>query len=162
MDARNAQGTEMQTGPHVFSESALLPAPPLRVYAVLADYRDAHRRILPSPPFVSLEVLEGGTGAGTVIRVGMRVLGRMQTYRAVVTEPEPGRTLVETNENGYITTFTVEPVDDGRSQVTISTQLTGRGGIAGAAERWLVPRLLRPVYVRELAQLAAVAADGKQ
>jgi hypothetical protein len=152
----------MLTEPHVFSESSLIPAPALRVYETLADYRDGHRRILPRPPFVSLDVLEGGTGDGTVIRVAMRVLGRTQTYLAVVTEPEPGRTLVETNENGYITTFTVDPSDDGRSHVTISTQLTARGGIAGALERWLVPRLLRPVYVRELEQLAVVAADGAQ
>ena len=52
-----------------------------------------HPQILPKPPFVSLEVEKGGIGAGTVIRIAMRVLGRLQTFGAVITEPEPGRVL---------------------------------------------------------------------
>jgi hypothetical protein len=98
-------------------------------------------------------------GAGTVILTHMRVLGRLQTFRAVVTEPEPGRVLVETTDTGYITSFTVEPRADGQqAYVTIATEMTPRAGIAGAIERWLIPRLLRPAYVKELDQLAAVAA----
>jgi hypothetical protein len=140
-----------------FSASALIQAPPRDVYDVIADYREGHPSILPKPPFVSLEVEEGGRGAGTVILVRMRVLGRDDSYRAVVSEPEPGRVLVETNDNGTITTFTVEPRAEGRhSHVTFHTELT-RGGVRGALERWLLPRLMRPVYRRELAQLAAVA-----
>ncbi len=80
-------------------------------------------------------------------------------FRAVITEPEPGRVLVETNDNGYVTTFTVEPRADGQqAYVTIATEMAGRAGILGALERWLASRLLRPVYVKELEQLAAVAA----
>lgn len=141
------------------SASALIPARPQDVYAIIADYRGGHARIVPRPPFVSLDVEQGGTGAGTVIRVGMRVMGRLVSYRAVVGEPEPGRVLAETNENGYVTTFTVDPEADGRhSRVTISTE-TGRGGVPGALERWLLARLLLPVYVRELELLAEVAAE---
>ncbi|HEX7239544.1 MAG TPA: SRPBCC family protein [Longimicrobiaceae bacterium] len=114
---------------------------------------------MPRPPFVSLDVEEGGTGAGTRIRVGIRLLGRPVTYRAVVGEPEPGRVLAETNDNGYVTTFTVDPEADGRhARVTISTE-TGRAGMLGALEKWLLARLLLPVYVRELELLAAVAAE---
>jgi hypothetical protein len=143
---------------HQFSASALIPAPPQDVYAIIADYHHGHPQILPKPPFVSLTVEQGGTGSGTVIRVQMRVLGQLQTFRAVVTEPEPGRVLVETNDTGYVTTFTVEPRADGQhAYVTIATEMTGRAGIVGALERWFVPRLLRPVYVKELGQLAAVA-----
>ncbi len=142
-----------------FSAAALIPAPPQDVYAIIADYHHGHPQILPKPPFVSLAVEQGGMGAGMVIRVHMRVLGQLQTFRAVITEPEPGRVLVETNDNGYITTFTVEPRADGQqAYVTIATEMTGRAGIVGALERWFVPRLMRPVYVKELAQLAAVAA----
>ena len=142
-----------------FSASALIHAPPQKIYAIIADYRQGHPQILPKPPFVSLAVEQGGIGSGTVIRVHIRVLGQLQMFRAVVTEPEPGRVLVETNDNGYVTTFTVEPRADGQdAYVTIATELTGRTGMLGALERWFVTRLLRPVYIKELEQLAAVVA----
>lgn len=147
--------------PHRFSASALIQAPAQDLYAIIADYHQGHPQILPKPPFVSLAVEEGGTGAGTIIRIQMRVLGQLQTFRAVITEPEPGRVLVETNDTGYVTTFTVEPRAEGQhAQVTIATEITGRTGLLGALERWFVTRLLRPVYVRELEQLAAVAGAG--
>ena len=142
-----------------FSASALIDAPPQDIYAIIADYRHGHPQILPRPPFVSLAVEQGGTGSGTVIRVQMRVLGQLQAFRSVVTEPEPGRVLVETNDNGYVTTFTVEPRADGQhAYVTIETEIAGRSGALAAVERQLVSWLLRPVYVRELGQLAAAAA----
>ncbi len=140
--------------PHRFAASALIAAPPSVVYEVIADYREGHPRILPRPPFVSLDVERGGRGEGTVILVRMRVLGRSSWFRATVSEPEPGRVLVETNDNGMTTTFTVEPRDDGRhSFVTFTTEMS-RGGLAGAIKRWLIPHIMRPVYERELAQLA--------
>ena len=43
------------------------------------------------------------------------------------------------------------------AHVTIATELNGRAGVLGALERWFVARLLRPVYVEELALLAKVA-----
>lgn len=139
--------------------SALIPAPPHVLYAIIADYNQEHPKILPKPLFVSLDVEQGGTGSGTTIRVSMRVLGRLQTFRAVVTEPEPGCVLVETNDNGYATTFTVEPRADGQHAfVTIATERIEGSGMLGAVEDWFMTRLLRPVYVKELAQLAAVAA----
>jgi hypothetical protein len=146
---------------HRFFASALIQAPARELYAIIADYHHGHPQILPQPPFVSLAVEQGGVGAGTVIQVEMRVLGRRQTFRAVVTEPEPGRVLVETNDIGYVTTFTVDPRAEGRqAYVTIATELTGRAGLLGTLERWFVTRLMRPVYVKELEQLAAVAAKG--
>lgn len=145
--------------PFEFSGSALIHAPPEQVYAIIADYHDGHTRIIPRPPFVSLEVEEGGTGSGTRIRVGIRVLGKVVHYRAVVSEPDPGRVLVETNDNGYETSFTVEPRADGQhSHVTIATAMPWRGGIGGALERWLMPRLFRPMFIRELKLLDQVAS----
>lgn len=144
---------------HRFSASAVIQAAPQILYDIIADYHHGHPQILPKPPFVSLVVEQGGSGAGTVIRVQMRALGQLQTFRAVITEPEPGRVLVETTDTGYVTTFTVEPHGDGKqARVTIATEMTGRTGVVGALERWFAPRLLRPVYVRELEQLAALAA----
>jgi hypothetical protein len=88
----------------------------------------------------------------------MKLMGRIQSFRSAITEPEPGRVLVETVLNsGAITTFTVEPREDGASaQVTISTDTKVREGIAGKIEGWMTTRLLRPIYVKELEQLAAV------
>lgn len=144
--------------PYRFSASALIPAPAQDLYAIIADYHEGHPQILPKPPFVSLAVEQGGRGSGTVILVHMRVLGRLQSFRSVITEPEPGRVLVETNDNGYVTTFTVEPRADGQqAYVTIATEMPGRSGVLGALEHWLVTWLLRPVYAKELEQLAAVA-----
>jgi hypothetical protein len=53
----------------------------------------------------------------------------------------------------------IEPRADGQhAYVTIATEITGRAGVLGALERWFVTWLLRPVYVKELGLLAAVAA----
>ena len=140
-----------------YAASATIEAPPRRLYAVLADYHDGHARILPRPPFTGLEVEAGGTGAGTVLRVHMRVMGRARSFRSVVSEPEPGRVLVETNDTGYVTTFTVDPLGPGdRSRVTIATEKEGRGGPAGLAVRWIMGRILRPIFARELERLAEV------
>ena len=144
-----------------FSVSALIPAPPARVCGIIADYHHGHPRILPKPAFESLVVEQGGLGAGTVIRVQMRLLGQRQAFRATVTEPEPGRVLVETNHTGYITTFTVVPRANGEhAQVTFSTKIPAKPGVLAIFERWLVRQLLRPVYRKELALLAKVAADA--
>jgi hypothetical protein len=148
--------------PTPFSASALIPAPAPELYAILSDYREGHPRILPRPPFATLQVEEGGVGDGTVIRVGMKILGREQVFRAVITEPEPGRVLRETNEDGYETTFTLDPQDDGHhTRVTITTvasQARGKG-FRGLTEGWFVRRLLTPVYRRELELLATVATE---
>lgn len=140
------------------SVSATIDAPAPVLYGVIADYRGGHQEILPRPPFVSLDVEEGGTGAGTVMRVAMRFFGRTETFRSVVSEPEPGRVLVETNDTGYVTTFTVEPRGDGdgRTEVTISTDMSRLSGLRGALERRVARRLLPPVYRRELELLAEV------
>ena len=141
-----------------FSATALIQAPAQVVYDIIADYRAGHPSILPKPPFVSLAVERGGRGAGTVIRVQMRTLGRPVSYSAVVTEPEPGRVLVETNDNGYVSSFTVESVAARSTNVTISTAVTRRSRLVAALECWFLSRLLRPAYLRELDLLASVAS----
>jgi hypothetical protein len=143
------------------SAAALISARPEQAYAVIADYHDGHPRILPRPPFVSLQVEEGGIGAGTVIRAQMRVLGRVQTFRAAIAEPEPGRVLTETDlDTGMVTTFTVDPRRDGRNaHVTITTDMEIRDGILGTLQGWFTTRFLRPAYEEELVLLAGVAAE---
>jgi hypothetical protein len=132
------------------------------VYRILADYREGHPSILPPDYFRDLRVEEGGTGAGTRIAVDMRVFGSTRSFRASVSEPEPGRRLVETDvASGVATSFLVEPADrEGSSRVTIATRYR-RAGLAGWIERWLAPRFLRRVYAAELALLADRAAGAR-
>lgn len=144
---------------HIIAATAVIPARPDRVYSLISNYNDGHQRILPKQ-FSNLTVEQGGVGAGTVIRFQMSVFGKKQTYRAAITEPEPGRILVETNldSNGAVTTFTVNPGHaPADSNVTISTELPVRSGFLGRIERTLTTLLLRPLYVQELQNLARVA-----
>jgi hypothetical protein len=88
-------------------------------------------------------------------------LGRTVAYRAEVSEPEPGRVLVERNVAGTdsVTTFIVEPGDaPNTSTVTIRTDIVARPGIGGAIERWLTSRVLPPIYSEEMRLLEAAAA----
>lgn len=144
---------------HVVSASAVIPARRERVYSLISNYNDGHPRILPKQ-FTSLVVEQGGIGGGTIIRFQMSVFGRKQTFRAAVTEPDPGRVLVETylDSNGAVTTFTVDPGGaPADSRVTISTELPVRGGFLGKIEKALSTILLRPIYAKELENLARVA-----
>ncbi len=43
-------------------------------------------------------------------------------------------------------------------QVTISTETKVRDGVLGVLEGWLTTQLLRPICLKELGQLAALAA----
>ncbi|MCL4300686.1 MAG: SRPBCC family protein [Anaerolineae bacterium] len=143
------------------TESALIKAPAELVYNIIADYHNGHPYILPKPYFLNLEVEQGGVGEGTIIRFQMQVLGKTETFRATVTEPEPGRVLVESNQpQGSVTTFTVDPVEGGQSaQVTFATELPDRGGLPGLLERFLTRLMLPRIYRKELAQLEAVAQE---
>lgn len=144
---------------HHFSASAVIPAPAKHIYEIIADYHSGHPSILPKPYFVSLAVEKGGVGAGTVINFQMRLMGQLQNFHAEISEPEPGRVLVETYAGtGTVTRFIVDPRDDGQSaQVTIKTDTKVRNGVLGTVEGWLTTQLLRPIYVKELEQLANVA-----
>lgn len=144
---------------HVVSASAVIPARRERIYSLIANYNDGHPRILPKE-FTSLVVEQGGVGAGTIIRFQMSLLGKKQSFRAAITEPEPGRVLVETDldTNGAVTTFTVNPGGaPADSHVTISTELPVRAGVLGNIEKRVMTLLLRPIYVKELENLARVA-----
>ena len=148
---------------HTVSASKLISAPARKVYDIIADYRDGHPRILPKPYFVSIHVEEGGYGAGTVIDFQMQLMGRIQSFHSTITEPEPGRILVETDRNtGAVTTFAVDPRSDGeKAFVTIATTAIVPDGVAGKIQGWLTNRLLRPIYEKELDQLAVVAKEHR-
>ena len=146
---------------HSVSASKLISAPSHRVYDLIADYRSGHPRILPKPYFVSLDVEQGGYGAETIIDFQMKLMGRIQSFHSRITEPKPGSILVETDMNtGSVTTFTVDPRSNGQEAfVTISTTTEVANGILGKIQGWLTTQLLRPIYLKELDQLAAVAKE---
>ncbi len=127
------------------------------VYACLADYARHHRvgGFLP-PAFQSLEVLQGGAGAGTRIRLRSRLGGITRTMVQTITEPEPGRVLVEAGD-GVVTRFTVDPEGDG-CRVRIDAQIEARG-LAGWFTRRFAPGLLLPLYADELRRLEQYARD---
>jgi Polyketide cyclase / dehydrase and lipid transport len=144
---------------HVLA-SARIEAAPARVYAVIADYRHGRRRIL-AAAFCNLAVERGGVGAGTVVRFETRRGGRTRPLRAAVTEPEPGRVLVETHLEGPMaaTSFTVEPAESGAaSKVTVAAALATNGGPLGMIERFLATRRLRKRYEEELRRLTDLVA----
>ena len=142
--------------------STLVHAPAERVYGIIADYQNGHQRILPRPPFVGLKVEQGGVGAGTVVNFQMKIMGQTRSFRSTISEPEPGKVLVETDPvAGTVTTFTVEPREGGQAAlVTIETDTPVRAGLAGRIEGWMAARLLKPVYEKELKLLEAIAHEN--
>lgn len=141
------------------SAAQVVDARPDVVYHILSDYRTHHPRILPKPAFQSLVVEKGGVGAGTVIKVGMKVGGRIHSFRMDVSEPQPGRVLAERDvDSGAVTTFTVTPQDGGaRAHVEIATEWPRKRGLKGFIERIVNPMVVKPLYRKELAQLADYA-----
>jgi hypothetical protein len=129
---------------------------PQVAYHCLADYREHHRPegFLP-PAFSAFEVQRGGLGAGTeaswTVDLGS---GRTRRMSAVITEPEPGRRLVETGD-GVVTTFTVAP-SDGGCVVRFDT-VFDEPGLSGVLLRLFIGRMLGPLYADELARLDAYA-----
>lgn len=132
---------------HRISAPARINAPAEKIYPLLADDHDGHPRIMPSPPFGFLNVEQGGVGEGTIISFSMRLMGRTRVARAQVTEPEPGRVLVETYaDTGAVASFTVEPDGESpRTRVTITTEVETHRGPLGVLVRLLLTRSLRPV-----------------
>jgi hypothetical protein len=140
---------------HVSAEGAV-GAPPDAVYRYLADMRTHHPKFLP-PAFSDFRVESGGVGAGTIIGYTLTAGGRTRQYRAQVAEPEPGRTLTESDMNSSaVTTFTVTP-EGAASRVKIATTWQGAGGIGGFFERLFAPRVLRGIYEDELRRLDTYA-----
>ena len=141
----------------IAAASRMIKAPAEQVYKIIADYRNTHLHILPKAYFLSLDVEKGGVGAGTIINFSMRILGRVQDFRSLITEPQSGRLLVETDIRSETpTAFQVMPVDDASlTRVTITTELRGRSLI----EALLAKPMLEKIYRQELELLARLAED---
>lgn len=141
-----------------FAAERLLHAPADVVYHCLADYREHHRTLetggfLP-PAFTRLDVLQGGVGAGTVIRFTATVGGRSVTRTQQVSEPEPGRVLVESGD-GEGSVFTIQP-EGSATRLRIETTLNAPG-FEGLLMRWFGARLMEPLYAEEMSRLEQYA-----
>lgn len=142
------------------SASKVIDASAELLYDIIADYHDGHPAILPTRYFSDLKVVKGGVGVGTVIEFVVTVMGQKTDFVLEVTEAQPPTLLVEKEKaQGITTSFTLEPINDGRTRVTIETQAQGKAGLQGWIEKWLSPRVLRNIYCEELDQLAQVAAS---
>ena len=147
---------------HYHAEASdIINAPPEDVYAIIADYHEGHPAILPARYFTDLNVTEGGQGEGTAVTVHMNVFGAKALFDMVVSEPEPGRVLVEEDKSaGVVTTFTLEPIDGGKqTRLTISTDARASSGLRGLIEKLVNPVISRKIYREELQQLAQIVQD---
>jgi uncharacterized protein YndB with AHSA1/START domain len=137
------------------SAQRTIDAPADVVYGYLADMSQ-HPKFLP-PAFSDFQVVEGGVGAGTVTTFSATAGGRTRRYRMNVTEPAPGRTLVESDANSsLVTTFNVEP-QGSKSLVSIHTSWDGAGGIGGFFEKTFAPGAMKKLYLDELDRLNTYA-----
>ncbi len=140
--------------------SQVINARPADIYAVLSDYHVGHPAIVPKPYFSALTIEQGGQGAGTVIRFTVTIYGQTRHYHEVVSEPEPGRVLVETDtDSGLVTTFTVDPLNGGKqTRLTIATDFESSPGIMGLMEKLTTPPVMRRIYRQELKLIAEYVA----
>ena len=136
------------------------------IWDILTDYQNKHPHILPKQYFTELFVEKGGKGAGTEIRVAMKVMGAKRVFYMVVSEPEPGRVMVETDKaTGQETTFTVYPLAEGnQSRVTITTGFQPGAGLTGFFEKLFTTPVIKRIFKKQLQQLASyaksLAVDG--
>lgn len=138
-------------------QEGTVDAPADLTYRLIAD-DEHHRHFLPDG-FSDFEVLEGGSGAGTVHRFKVTAGGRTREYTMRVDEPEPGRLITETDQgSSLVTRFTVTPTGE-TCRVRITTTWDGAGGIGGIFERLFAPRVMRGMYADELARLDRYARE---
>jgi Polyketide cyclase / dehydrase and lipid transport len=138
-----------------FAAERRMDVAPDIVYHCIADYQEHHRPggFLP-PSFSDFAIIRGGVGAGSELTWVVEAGGNKRTINAVVSEPQPGRVLVETSP-AIVTRFTVEPADGG-SLVRFDTVID-EGGLKGVMNRLFAPRLLVPIYRDELERLEEYA-----
>jgi hypothetical protein len=143
--------------------SAVLQARPETIWQVITDYQNAHRAILPKPYFKDMVVEQGGIGAGTIIHTTMTVWGQHYSFHQLVSEPEPGRVLVETDmATGQYSSFTLDALNGGQqTRVTITSVFPREAGIQGWLQSLMQPAITRHIYKKELQNLALYLADPK-
>jgi hypothetical protein len=93
----------------------------------------------------------------------MNMFGSKSVINMVVTEPEPGRTIMEEDAAlGLKTWFIHDAVENGqKTRVTLRTEARQSKGVQGWIERLVMGPALRSVYKKELANVEAYLAAKK-
>jgi hypothetical protein len=142
--------------------SAVIDAQPEEIYVVIADYRNGHPRIMPEEYLRGLEVEAGGYGAGTIIRFRVHSFGMDHPARSIISEPESGRVLVETEMmTNIITTYTLTPLSDGKTRLQIASEWQISRNPFVALQQALYPRLMRAMDAKELELISAFMSGKK-
>lgn len=132
----------------------VIARPPADVYAALADYEGRHRTIMPAA-YHDYTVERGGQGDGTVVRWTLYVGNHRRPYRMQVSEPQPGRLLVERDaESTMSTQWDVQP-EGAASRVRVTSSWLQRAkGFPAFFERTFAPRSLSRLHAEMLRRLA--------
>ena len=138
----------------VARSTATIQAPPERVLELLRDYRDARPRLL-TDNYSAYQVVEGGSGDGTVIAYHFAAGGRERDYRLRVSE-DPGAIRESDELSSFQNTWTVVRAQSG-SAVTLESSWNGAGGIGGIFEGLFAPMGLRRIQASVLNRLVEQA-----
>jgi hypothetical protein len=134
------------------SASRQLTAAPDQVIALLRDYRNQRKALLPAQ-YTAYRVEAGGTGSGTVIGYHFAAGGRERDYRLRVEESDG--VLREKDElSSFVSTWTVTPSGTG-STVTLECVWDGAGGIGGFFEGVFAPLGMKRIFGEILTRLEA-------
>jgi hypothetical protein len=133
------------------SSTVLINAEPDTVFAAVADYNVVRPNIL-SPQYSEYEVLQGGVGAGTVVK--WKLQATKSRSRVVQSNVDiAGHTVIEKDANSsMVTNWTVAPAGPG-SSVSVKTSWKGAGGIGGFFEKTFAPLGLKKIQAQVLENL---------
>lgn len=138
----------------IVSESAIIHASSDVVYRILADYHEGHQAIIPRKYLKEVTVTQGGFGAGTEFELISNIMGRTYHNTMRVTEPEIGHVLIESDtKSDMASVFTLEPLRDEMTRVTISSKFPKSPGLKGWIEERTIPSIFMKVYREELNNL---------
>lgn len=124
---------------------------PDTAYRLVRDYR--RREAALTENFRNYRVEAGGEGAGTIVSYTFDAGRTHRPYRLHVEEDADQRTLRERDEDTtFVATWSARPHEEG-SQVAVTCEWDGAGGLAGIFERTFAPVGLRRIYGQVLANL---------
>jgi hypothetical protein len=126
------------------------------VREAVADYRETRPRIL-TEHYRDYRVEAGGIGAGSRVHWVLQATRKRSRDQLVDVSAPSQERIVESDANSsMVSTWTVTPLDDDRSTVTIETTWKGASGVGGFFERAFAPRGLRRIHEAVLSNLAGV------
>jgi hypothetical protein len=140
------------------SSSVMINAEPDKVFAAVADYKVVRPKIL-SSHYSGYEVLQGGVGAGTIVK--WKLQATKSRSRDVQSNVDiAGHTVIEKDANSsMVTNWTVAPAGPG-SSVTVKTSWNGAGGIGGFFEKTFAPLGLKKIQAEVLENLKKTVEAG--